>query len=77
MSRPLCPAGAALSEWLETHSKTQQWLADELGVGRAVLWRWLVGETKPHINGAAALERVTGIQASLWATNMPATGTEG
>ena len=38
-------------------------------LGRAVLWRWLVGETTPHIDSAAEIEQLTGIPSRLWAKN--------
>ena len=69
MKRPLCEAGEALVAWLEANEKSQQWLADKLQIGRAVLWRWLVGETTPHIDSAAEIEQLTGIPSRLWAKN--------
>ena len=68
MARPMCPAGEMLTEWLTKQGKSQQWLADEVGVARAVMWRWLVGETTPHIDSAARVGQLTGIPARLWST---------
>lgn len=50
------------------HERTQTWLLNELGVTRALLWRWMVGATTPHIDNASQIERLTGIPASMWAS---------
>ncbi|WP_437279316.1 helix-turn-helix transcriptional regulator [Sorangium sp. So ce375] len=69
MDRPLTQAGEYVDRWLAKKGKRRTWLAKELGVDRVVLWRWLVGETTPHIDHAAALEALTGLPARSWATN--------
>lgn len=69
MARELCPAGKQLIEWLKKRDQTQTWLAEELGIAPAVLWRWLVGERTPHIDGAARVEALTGIPAREWMTD--------
>lgn len=39
--------GDWISENLKATGKTQQWLADELGVGRAQISRWISGDRNP------------------------------
>lgn len=60
--------GERVLRWLSKNEKTQQWLADELGVERVSLWRWIVGERKPLVDHCVALERITGIEVSAWTT---------
>lgn len=62
-----CPAGEALVDWLERNGRTQTWLAEELGIAHAVLWRWIAGERSPRIESCAAIERLTGIPSRAWA----------
>lgn len=69
MGRPrkLCPAGKEVVAWLEANERTQQWLTDEIGApGRAMLWRWLVGERVPTIKYASAIQKVTGVEIARW-----------
>jgi hypothetical protein len=64
----LTRAGAQVHAWLRDNDKTQRWLASELGVGADALWRWCVGKRQPQIDHCAAIERITGIDATEWAT---------
>jgi plasmid maintenance system antidote protein VapI len=62
-------AGELLQKWLEENDKTAAWLAEQLGVDRVVLWRWMVGERTPRIEHCAAIERITNsaVPAASWA----------
>lgn len=54
--------------WLKAEGLTQAWLARELGVANAVLWRWLAGDRQPRTDFAAAIERITGgvVKSNVW-----------
>lgn len=67
--------------WLTDRGRTQLWLAAELNVAPAVLWRWIVGDRTPRIEALVRIEDLTGIPAREWAAESPAgtpapTGTE-
>jgi transcriptional regulator with XRE-family HTH domain len=67
--RPVCPAGRAVLVRLKELGLSQSSFAAEMGVGRAVLWRWLVAFATPHIDNAAYIERRLDVPSSLWATD--------
>jgi hypothetical protein len=69
MQRSFCPAGQQVVEWLAVHQHSQVWLAEQMGIGRAQLWRYLVGDVAIHVDYAASIERITKIPASMWATD--------
>lgn len=59
-------AGARVLAWLASQQKSQTWLADALGVGRAQLWRWISGKCAPSARWAARLEDITAVPARAW-----------
>jgi transcriptional regulator with XRE-family HTH domain len=76
--RKLCAAGAAVEAWLRKHERSRAWLAEQLGVDRAVLWRWLMGQSTPRVDFALSIQRITSVSAGLWRTErLAATGTSG
>lgn len=82
MAHEPCRAGKRLLEWLKEQDKSQTWFAAEVGVARAVLWRWIVGDQMPRLDFAAKIERVTegAVPAVMWAppeSVASATGTDG
>ncbi len=40
-------AGAKVLRWLQEQNQTQSWLADELGLSRQHLWRYIYGLRRP------------------------------
>ncbi len=62
-------ASVLVQEWLEKNGKTHEWLAEQLGVQRPVLWRWLAGKRTPRIEFCAAIERITGVPSNAWAAD--------
>lgn len=63
-----CAGGRLVLAWLKANKLTQTWLARELGVKNAVLWRWLSGGRQPRTDFAAAIERITDgqVKSSVW-----------
>lgn len=61
-----CKTGEKVVSALKRGGHTQAWLARELGVAPAVLWRWIAGECTPRVDFALEIERLTGVSASLW-----------
>ena len=49
--------------WLKRRDKTQEWLADELGISQAHLSMILSGARTPSLSVASLLETKTGIPA--------------
>lgn len=57
-----------LRRWIKAvDGRTQQSLADLVGVRLGTVWRWLHGKTKPTLDAAAKLERELGIPMASWA----------
>lgn len=54
-------APKTLAEWLSFRRKTQQQLADTLGLSQSVVSRWLNGRTLPSRRNWPLLQRVTGL----------------
>jgi hypothetical protein len=67
MQRTLCPAGQLVVDWLKANGKSQVWLADQMQIGRAQLWRYLVAASVIRIDYAASIERITRIPSNVWA----------
>ena len=63
------PAGEQLVAWLAEQNLSQDAFAADLGVARAVLWRWIAGRTTPTVTHAARIEERTSgaIPARAWA----------
>lgn len=69
---PMSAPGRALVEkWLEENGKTREWLAEQLKVKRAVLWRWLVDDPlrarTPRIEHLKRIKEITGVPCEAWA----------
>lgn len=64
----LSDAGKRLDTWLDQNDRTKAWLARELGVAPAVLWRWMAGERQPRVDFASRIELITGgyVPTSDW-----------
>lgn len=52
-----------LRDWLQTHGRTQQWLADELGISLQAVNGYVTGYRQPSLTLAAKIEELTGIPA--------------
>jgi len=57
------------AEWRKLQRKTQEALADELGVATSTLIKWEHGTRRPRRNMQIAIERLTGgtISPATWA----------
>jgi transcriptional regulator with XRE-family HTH domain len=71
MAQELTEPGKRLLAWLEEQGQSQVWLAAQLGVARAVLWRWLAGKQTPRVTFAVRIERLTGgaVPVAMWSTD--------
>lgn len=63
----MATAADQIDSWLKRNKKTRAWLADELGVKRETLWRWLNGRRTPRIEHCVAIERLTRVPSAAWA----------
>ena len=57
-----------LKTWLERQTRHRAEIASEIGVSAVSLWRIAEGKQTPRPKIAVAIERVTGIPATYWAT---------
>jgi len=64
----LCSAGKRLEKWLTKEGRTKAWLARELKVAPAVLWRWMAGKQVPRVDFATRIQSITasGVPTGAW-----------
>lgn len=53
-------AETKLAKWLDENSKTRQWLADKLGVSLRQVHRLCNGDSRPSLENACVIEKLTG-----------------
>ena len=53
--------------WLRRHKRSQEWLANELGISGPLLSLILDRRRVPQLRTAYELERITGVPARTWA----------
>lgn len=58
-------ASVALRQWLATRERSQQWLAERVGVTQSAV-AWYLGGAEPRASVAAKIQRITGISVSSW-----------
>lgn len=56
----------SIEKALKEQGQSREWLAEQLGVDRSVLWRWMMGERTPRVNFAAEIQRLTRVSVSEW-----------
>lgn len=55
----------AIREWLSKQGKTQEWLAEQLGVSQGTVSAWIRG-SEPKASLAVKIQRVTGVPVEAW-----------
>jgi transcriptional regulator with XRE-family HTH domain len=70
MPSTLSPAAEALRKLCSPapEQKTQQQIADDLGVKQQAVSLWMRGITRPGLTTRLAIEQLTGIPADAWMT---------
>lgn len=57
-----------LSAYLAGEGRTQQSVAQQLGINQSTLSRWASGKQRPDVDGALRLRDELGIPVEAWAT---------
>lgn len=68
--------GVLLRDWLERERRSQEWLAEQIGVHQTTVSGWIRG-TEIKARPAALVEEITGIPISEWSVLLHSTGTDG
>ena len=61
-----CEARLLLKAWLQTHEKSQAWLARKLDISAPSVFAWLDGTSRPLPHLRDVIAALTGIEARLW-----------